>query len=555
MSIIALDRFLALLERSKLVPPDQLATLIHDWKAQARVDQLNDARACSTHLVESGVLTRWQCHKLLDGRHRGFFLGRYKLLDHLGSGGMSNVYLAEHVLMQRRVAIKVLPHHLLEDATYLKQFQLEGQAAAALDHPNIVRAYDLGCEDKIYFLAMEYVDGPDLYYWVRDHGPLPGEVAAEYIAQAAAGLDHAHHAGLVHRDIKPSNLLIDRKGTVKILDMGLARFTHHAPSPEAEGHVVGTVDYLAPEQAANSQTVDPRADLYSLGCTLYFLLSGHAPFPTGSVRERVLAHRQAQAPAIELERPEVPEGLLSICAKMMEKRPENRYQSAREVEQALRGWLATRPTLAVANYSGTLTAHRGERTDAERPASSAFPLSGSHSEIDPNEGPPSQQSATWTGHDTEPNLHRVTVTMPTSPSASGSDRPPPAPSLSAVFDHLPAAPPICAGDAQPPSLPQGRLLSIDDLDDTLPPDDVISSDLQDPTPSAARAVPLVGPWLHAESEILTPELPAPDASFVPPLSVARKRRRRGSWFALIALCILIGMAFGAVLALLQSTAP
>ncbi len=224
MSMIAVDRFLALVERCGLVEHEQLAEAVAEWKGRATAAQLDDARHCGEFLVGAGLLTAWQCHKLLEGRHRGFMLGNYKLLDHLGSGGMSNVYLAEHVLMQRLVAIKVLPEHRVADASYLARFQLEGQAVAALDHPNIVRAYDLGCEGRIHYLVMEYVDGFDLEALVDRTGPLECHVAADYIAQAAAGLQHAHGSGLVHRDIKPANLLVDRHGAVKILDMGLAKF-------------------------------------------------------------------------------------------------------------------------------------------------------------------------------------------------------------------------------------------------------------------------------------------------------------------------------------------
>src|SRR4051812_26883870 len=273
---IFLDRVLMWVDRSNLIEPDRLSQALAEWKSRATLSQLDDARYCAEHLVESGLLTHWQCRKLLEGRHRGFFLGKYKLLDHLGSGGMSSVYLAEHVLMRRRVALKVLPHNRVDDSTYLARFHLEGQAAAALDHRNIVRAYDLDNEARIHYLVMEYVQGRDLHAMVCEDGPLDYHLAAEYIAQAAAGLAHAHERGLVHRDIKPANLLVDLSGTVKVLDMGLAKFTPAgavASSQAPEEQVLGTADYLAPEQAVNSQKVDHRADIYGLGCTLYFLLT------------------------------------------------------------------------------------------------------------------------------------------------------------------------------------------------------------------------------------------------------------------------------------------
>ena len=213
---------------------------------------------------------------------------------------MSSVYLAEHLLMQRRVAIKVLPHNRVSDSSYLARFHLEAQAVAALDHPNIVRAYDLDNDGKIHYLVMEYVEGRDLHALVCQRGPLDYHTAANYIAQAATGLDHAHHCGLIHRDIKPANLLVAVNGTVKILDMGLAKFTAEtrpAPSFAQDEHVLGTADYVAPEQAVNSQLVDHRADIYSLGCTFYFLLTGHPPFATGTSLERMTAISSRCLPA------------------------------------------------------------------------------------------------------------------------------------------------------------------------------------------------------------------------------------------------------------------
>ncbi len=360
MGKLAVDRFLALVGRSGLVEPDRLNALIEQWKSQATVEQLDDAVDCGAFLVRVGALTAWQCHKLLDGRHRGFMLGNYKLLDHLGSGGMSNVYLAQHVLMQRLVAIKVLPENLVGDSSYLARFHFEGQAVAALDHPNIVRAYDLGSEGKIHYLVMEYVDGSDLEALVERGGPLPYHTAARYILQAAEGLEHAHRSGLVHRDIKPANLLVDRQGTVKVLDMGLARFKAEVrPVPEfaRDEQVLGTAAYFAPEQAVNSQTADARADIYGLGCTLYFLLTGHPPFRGESAMELMTAHHRQTAPSIQAERPDAPPALVAICQKMMEKTPEQRFQSAQELADQLAQWLdAERDAGRLSRESGEETA-------------------------------------------------------------------------------------------------------------------------------------------------------------------------------------------------------
>jgi serine/threonine-protein kinase len=344
MGKIPLDRFLALVERSGLVDRDHLAEVIQQWRSEAPPGRWDDAHTCGEHLVEAGLLTAWQCQKLLEGRHRGFRLGSYKLLDHLGSGGMSNVYLAEHVLMQRRVAIKVLPQNRVADSSQLARFHFEGQAVAALDHQNIVRAYDLGSEGRIHYLVMEYVEGSDLENLVELAGPPACHTAASYIAQAAAGLEHAHACGLVHRDIKPANLLVDRHDTVKILDMGLAKFSAEVrpiPAFARDEEVLGTAEYLAPEQAVNSLSVDHRADIYSLGCTLYFLLVGRAPFAGRTTGELVAAHQKQSPPNVLDSRPDVPAELAAICHKMMQKAPAERYQSAREVRDVLNAWLTS----------------------------------------------------------------------------------------------------------------------------------------------------------------------------------------------------------------------
>jgi eukaryotic-like serine/threonine-protein kinase len=357
---LAVDRFLELVGRSGLIEPERLSPVLAQWKREAAPNQRDDAEQCAAHLVRARLLTPWQAHKLLEGRHRGFLLGSYKLLDHLGSGGMSNVYLAEHVLMQRRVAIKVLPHNRVADADQLARFQFEGQAVAAMDHPNIVRAYDLGSEGRIHYLVMEYIDGSDLEALVERAGPLDIYTAADFIVQAAEGLDYAHAAGLVHRDIKPANLLVDRHGTVKILDMGLAKFLAEVrPVPTFEQHeeVLGTAEYLAPEQAVNSLAVDPRADIYGLGCTLYCLLTGHPPFSARTRGELITAHQHETAPSVFADRPDAPPALSAICAKMMEKAPRERYQSARDVVEALRAWLASERAAGRAAAAGAAPDH------------------------------------------------------------------------------------------------------------------------------------------------------------------------------------------------------
>jgi serine/threonine protein kinase len=280
-------------------------------------------------LVRDGVLTHFQAEQFLQGKWHGFVIGKYKVLERLGWGGMGNVFLCEHTFMRRRVAVKVLATAHADDPATVQRFYREARAGAALDHPNIVRAYDINRDRKLHFLVMEYVDGTSFQEIVKAHGPMDVCRAAHYLSQAAVGLQHAHvTAGLVHRDIKPPNILVDRRGVVKILDMGLARFSHdHDDILTMKDTFVGTADYLAPEQALDSHRVDIRADIYSLGATFYFILSANTPFPKGSVAQKLIWHQKRQPTPIQQVRPEVPEGIAAVLAKMMAKDPADRYQT------------------------------------------------------------------------------------------------------------------------------------------------------------------------------------------------------------------------------------
>jgi eukaryotic-like serine/threonine-protein kinase len=344
MTNVAVNSFLDLVRRSRLVSEDQLGEFIQKESARHGGQLPESKNELSAALIKQGLITQWQADKLLDGKHKGFVLGKYKLLDLLDKGGMSQVYLAEHTLMDRKVAIKVLPHSRVEDSTYLQRFQTEARAAAKLDDVNIVRAYDIDQDGNTHYLVMEYVDGRDLHQLVKEIGPLDYNTAANYIAQISCGLQHAHMMGLVHRDIKPANCLVNRSGTVKLLDMGLARLVGDEASLTLDNNenVLGTADYLAPEQALNSHGADLRADIYSLGCTLYFLLTGHPPFPEGTIPERLLKHQVEMPPSIFNDRPETPPTLVNICNRMMAKKPQDRYQTAGEVAEKLSEWLADR---------------------------------------------------------------------------------------------------------------------------------------------------------------------------------------------------------------------
>jgi serine/threonine protein kinase len=339
MSPSTKEQFLDLLRRSGLIEEGQLHQYL-DSKNGALPEAPRDL---ARTLVQDGLLTNFQAGQLLAGKSRRFVLGgKYKLLEHLGSGGMGSVYLCEHTTMRRRVAIKVLPLNKAKDPSYLERFYREARAVAALDHPNIVRAHDIDHEGSLHFLVMEYVDGTSLQDIVGRHGPLGVNQAAHYLSQSAWGLQHAFEAGLVHRDIKPGNILVDRAGTVKILDMGLARFFNVDDnlSKKYDETVLGTSDYLAPEQTLDSN-VDIRADIYSLGATFYFCLTGHTLFEEGTVAQKLIWHQTRQPKPIRSLRPEVPEELAAVIEqRMLAKDPAQRFLTPIEIVDALAPWTA-----------------------------------------------------------------------------------------------------------------------------------------------------------------------------------------------------------------------
>lgn len=300
-----------------------------------------DAQELARALVRNKKLTKLQVEEIYRGKGKSLTLGNYTLLDKIGAGGMGQVFKAEHRRMQRIVAIKMLPADTMKNPAVVARFEREVKAAAKLSHPNIVAAYDADEANGVHFLVMEYVEGSDLSALVKKEGPLPLEQALNCIWQAAQGLDAAHAEGVVHRDIKPGNLLLDKKGTVKILDMGLARFGGDGGGNTdltSTGNVMGTVDYMAPEQAVNTKTADGRADIYSLGCSLYYLLAGKAIYEGDTLVAKLLAHREKPIPSIRTVRPEVPAEVESILTRMVAKTVEERYQTMREVATALQRW-------------------------------------------------------------------------------------------------------------------------------------------------------------------------------------------------------------------------
>ena len=263
---------------------------------------------------------------------------RYRIVRLLGRGGMGTVYLAEHRVLHRSVALKVIKPEFLARPEVVERFQREASAAARLQHPNIVAAYDAETSGETHFLAMEFVAGADLARVVKERGPLPVAEACGYIRQAAWGLEHARQQGMVHRDIGPRNLMLAEDGRIKILDFGLARFASElepAGQLTGEGAVLGSLDFMAPEQADDPRRADIRADIYGLGCTLYYLLAGQVPFADRSAVAKLKAHAALPPPALSELRADVPSELTVILARMLAKNPAERFQTPDEVAQAL----------------------------------------------------------------------------------------------------------------------------------------------------------------------------------------------------------------------------
>ncbi len=338
-----INEFLELVQKSGISDEKRLTAYLDRLRATSALPA--EPNQLAALMVRDGLITYFHADQLLQGKWKRFTIGKYKVLERLGQGGMGSVYLCEHKLMRRRVAVKVLPAAKADDPASLERFYREARAVAALDHPNIVRAYDIDQDGNLHFLVMEYVDGSSLQEIIKKSGPLDMVRACHYVRQAALGLQHAHEtAGLVHRDIKPGNILVDRNGIVKILDMGLARFFHDDEdilTKKYDENVLGTADYLAPEQALDSHAVDIRADIYSLGATFYFGLTGRTPFSEGTVAQKLIWHQTRQPKPIRSFRDDVAEDVVAVIDRMMAKDPTQRYESPQAVVEALDPWTQT----------------------------------------------------------------------------------------------------------------------------------------------------------------------------------------------------------------------
>ena len=335
------------LTESSIIAQGKLENFVPPKAQPKSVDEL------VSQLVKESHLTQFQATQIKAGKAKALILGNYTILDKIGAGGMGQVFKAEHRRLERVVAIKMLPPAVTKDAMAVARFQREVKAAAKLRHPNIVATDDADQVGTVHFLVMEYIDGKDLSATVKKDGPLPVNKAASYILQAARGLEYAHSEGIVHRDIKPANLLLDKKGVVKILDMGLARIESDGPAQNdltGTGTIMGTVDYMAPEQALNTKHADQRADIYSLGMSMYYLLAGKSAYRGDSAMETLIAHREHPIPSLQETQTTVSKQLDGVFRKMVAKRVEDRYQTMSEVVGALERL----------GYGGSGTMNRGD---------------------------------------------------------------------------------------------------------------------------------------------------------------------------------------------------
>ena len=333
---ISREEFYRNLQDSGLLSDEDLA------KHSALLARISDVPAAIQMLVDSQVLTPFQVAAIVRRQFEQLHVGNYDILSKLGSGGMGAVFKARHRRMKRIVAVKVLSPEIARQESFVQRFQREVETIAQLSHPNIVMAYDADEAEVGHFLVMEFVQGRDLASEVQETGPLSVAATVDYIAQAAAGLEFAHSKGIVHRDIKPANLMLTTDGIIKVADLGLARLTGVAEGRNSDnfsltqaGGILGTVDYMSPEQAIDSTTIDQRADIYSLGCTLYFLLAGKPPYTAGSLMGLMLQHRDGKIPNLRAARPEVPLALVAVFERMVAKAAADRPASMTDVLRSM----------------------------------------------------------------------------------------------------------------------------------------------------------------------------------------------------------------------------
>lgn len=339
-----LPEFVSRIRESELVPDAELDALV---ERLAEDDPAFEEGQLLLALVASDLITPWQMDMLEQGKSHGFFLGDYQLVDEIAEGVTSTVFLAK-TKNDQSVAIKFFRWEDNQEESWLKRFYRECELLVSLDHPHIVKAVDFSIRNKKQcYLVLEYIDGPNLRTATEREHPVDWRVAAEYICQAARGLEYAHQNGIVHRDLKPANLMRAPGGTIKVLDLNIARLLGeddaHSVTLLHKESVLGSADFLSPEQALDSHEVDHRADIYSLGCTFFFLLANRPPFVCPTVANTLIAHLRSDRPQITEIRSDVPQGVESILHKMMATSVDERYQSMPEVIAALEAELQTSP--------------------------------------------------------------------------------------------------------------------------------------------------------------------------------------------------------------------
>jgi serine/threonine protein kinase len=337
----AVDDFLRKVLRSGLLDREQLQTTLRSLPK----DRRHEVFAITEHLIANCKLTRFQTYKLLQGITVGLVLGPYQILVPLGRGGMGTVYLAldTRTQQQQHVALKILPPKVARtEGRLLARFRREMELSKKVQHPHLARTVEADTYQNIHFIAMEYIPGQTLYRLVTSQGPISVARAAHLFAEVASALANAHKLGVIHRDMKPSNIMVTPHDHAKVLDLGLA-FTEGEEVEDVEvvggrGYIVGSIDYMAPEQTRDPTNIDPRADLYALGCCLYFALTGKPPFPDGGVYSKVKAHRHQEPEPIRNRNPNIPEGFAVLVHRLLAKSPAERYPSANELESVLASW-------------------------------------------------------------------------------------------------------------------------------------------------------------------------------------------------------------------------
>lgn len=417
---LSLSEFLEVLTKSNLLEPERVQGFC------SQQNEVLSAAKLAERMVAGGLLTPFQSQHLLRGRWHRYFIGPYKVLDKIGTGTNSQVYLCEHTRMKRRAAVKVLQADKAQSEEAVKRFEREAMAAAAIRHPNIVHAYDLGRDDRLHYLVMEYVDGRSLLRVLGDEGRLGPRAAAMLLWQAASGLHVAHQAGVVHRDVKPSNMMIGRDGRLKILDLGLARYAGDDENLTRGGAVLGLAAYIAPEQASDSHNVDARADVYGLGASFWLAVTGKKP-PVYGKFDPPPPRTPAEAADYQT--------LIGVIKKMMALKREERYQSAAEVVEAVGGLIQPGAAPSVVVTPAPLVITPAPHRDDSQDSSDGYALFAHPDPVEEDSPPPGRPTPTI-----NPMPRPRTAALPPPPARSSGVAAVAAPTATAVVDATPMPP-------------------------------------------------------------------------------------------------------------------